>query len=69
LRPAGVDPGPTAIPLVVSELPPVRSTVDNAIARLNIGGERFVFFADTVTGRGTVVYRRYDGHYGLVTAE
>ncbi len=28
-----------------------------------------VFFVDTGTGRGRVVYRRYDGHYGTVGAE
>jgi hypothetical protein len=26
-----------------------------------------VFFADSVSGRGSVLYRRYDGHYGIVT--
>ena len=28
---------------------------------------RLVFFIDTDTGRGRVVYRRYDGHYGTLT--
>ncbi|MBO1414556.1 sigma 54 modulation/S30EA ribosomal C-terminal domain-containing protein, partial [Streptomyces sp. FH025] len=27
----------------------------------------FVFYTDTSTGRGNVLYRRYDGHYGLIT--
>lgn len=27
----------------------------------------FVFYIDVETGRGRIVYRRYDGHYGLVT--
>jgi hypothetical protein len=26
-----------------------------------------VFFADETTGRGNVLYHRYDGHYGLIT--
>ena len=38
-----------------------------AIERLNADGERFVFFANQATGRGNVLYHRYDGHYGLIT--
>ncbi|WP_327048745.1 sigma 54 modulation/S30EA ribosomal C-terminal domain-containing protein [Microbispora sp. NBC_01189] len=30
-------------------------------------GLPFVFFAGRRTGRGNVVYHRYDGHYGLIT--
>lgn len=41
--------------------------VDEAIERLDAGADPFVFFADPVTGRGNVVYRRYDGHCGLIT--
>lgn len=44
-----------------------RLTVTAAIARLEATGQRFVFFADAATGRGSVIYHRYDGHYGLVT--
>ena len=32
-------------------------------------GERFVFFENATTGRGNVIYRRYDGHYGLIAPE
>jgi hypothetical protein len=35
--------------------------------RLDVGVEPWVFFEDPDTGRGRVLYRRYDGHYGLVT--
>jgi hypothetical protein len=51
------------------ETPAAELSVDEAIERLNAGGEPFVFFASAVTGRGAVVYRRYDGHYGLITLE
>ncbi len=27
----------------------------------------FVFFRNPTTDRGNVIYRRYDGHYGLIT--
>lgn len=37
-----------------------------AIERLDADDEPFVFFIDATTGRGRVLYRRYDGHYGLI---
>lgn len=39
-----------------------------AVARLEVSGEPFVFYLDPETGRGRVLYIRYDGHYGLITA-
>lgn len=39
-----------------------------AITRLDVSGEPFVFYLDPETGRGRVLYIRYDGHYGLITA-
>ena len=32
-------------------------------------GDDHHFFVDEATGRGAVIYRRYDGHYGLLTLE
>lgn len=71
-RLAEVDPqrrpnGPLAVPLTVSEQPAPRMTVEEAEERLEMTGQPFVFFADAGTGRGSVVYHRYDGHYGLIT--
>ena len=45
--------------------PPVGS-VASARERLDAGNEPLVFFSDEVTGRGHVLYRRHDGHYGLI---
>jgi ribosome-associated translation inhibitor RaiA len=45
---------------------PPTETVDEALERLDAGGEPFVFFCDAATGRGAVAYLRYDGHYGLI---
>ena len=42
-------------------------SVSEAIERLDAGGERVVFFENATTGRGNVLYVRYDGHYGIVT--
>ncbi len=39
-----------------------------AVARLELSGEPFVFYLDVEDGRGRVLYMRYDGHYGLITA-
>lgn len=39
-----------------------------AVTRLDLSGEPFVFYLDAETGRGRVLYIRYDGHYGLITA-
>lgn len=45
---------------------PPALTIDDAIERLDVGDEPHVFFVDAANDRGAVVYRRYDGHYGLV---
>ncbi len=60
---------PTVPGLVVSRQSPPQLTVDQAVERLETAGEDRVFFANPDSGRGSVVYRRYDGHYGLITSE
>lgn len=42
-------------------------TLFDAQERLDAAHEPFVFFVNAETGRGNVVYRRFDGHYGLIT--
>jgi len=37
-----------------------------AVAEMNAVSHRFLFFENAATGRGNVIYRRYDGHYGLI---
>ncbi len=55
---------------VVSSPQPVpRLNLDDAIERLNLTAADHVFYADVASGRGNVLYRRYDGNYGLITAE
>lgn len=41
-------------------------SVDTAVAEMNELHHRFLFFVDEQTGRGAVMYLRYDGHYGLI---
>ena len=58
--------GATVDVTVEPDLAPTLS-VDEAVEWLNLSGEPFVFFAHAETGRGNVLYRRLDGHYGLIT--
>jgi hypothetical protein len=72
LRLARLESGPkwldlSAVPITLSPHPAPLLTVAEAVQRLDGTGWPFVFFADAHTGRGTVIYRRYDGHYGLIT--
>lgn len=67
-----VDPHPRAAafsgaPMTVDPLPAPVMDLPAARRRLEALGERFLFFADASTGRGKVLYHRYDGHYGLIT--
>ncbi|MEO3801842.1 HPF/RaiA family ribosome-associated protein [Nonomuraea sp. B1E8] len=59
--------GPVSIPLTVGSAPAPVLSVGQAVERLEATGRPFVFFADARTGRGNIVYHRYDGHYGLIT--
>lgn len=53
---------------VRQELPAPTLSTAEALERLDAGGEKFVFFVDSDSRRGTVAYHRYDGHYGLISA-
>jgi ribosome-associated translation inhibitor RaiA len=48
--------------------PPQTMTLEAAVDRLNVTNEPFLFYMDVETLRGAVLYRRHDGHYGVVTA-
>jgi hypothetical protein len=58
---------PAATPLAVRSAPAPCLAVSEAIERLELTGQPFVLFVDPDTERSTVVYHRYDGHYGLIT--
>jgi ribosome-associated translation inhibitor RaiA len=55
-----------ASPISVQQMPVTVSTIEEAEARLNLTDEPFAFFRSAETGRGEVLYRRRDGHYGLI---
>ncbi len=67
LDPRPDDLGPLANPVVRSDVVPPELEVSGALDLLNATGDRLLFFRNRATGRGNVIYRRYDGHYGLVT--
>jgi hypothetical protein len=49
-------------PTVLNHLP-----LNEAEVLLDECDEPFVFFAEPDSGRSQVLYRRFDGHYGLIT--
>jgi hypothetical protein len=58
---------PFQLPLTISSQPVPCLTVEQAIERLGLLGLPFIFFIDAAQGRASVLYSRYDGHYGLIT--
>jgi hypothetical protein len=58
---------PVVVPLTVSTVPAAALSLAEAKERLDLTDQPFLFFADSATGRGNVLYHRYDGHYGLIT--
>jgi Sigma 54 modulation/S30EA ribosomal protein C terminus len=58
--------GPVDPSVTVSKMPAPRLPVAEAATRLEAVGQPFLFFINTGTGRGNLIYHRYDGHYGLI---
>lgn len=58
---------PHEISLTISGQPAPCITVQEATERLGIVGLPFLFFIDAAQGRASVLYRRHDGHCGLIT--
>lgn len=59
---------PVSMPWTINVHDVPQLTPAQAVERLDATELPFRFFQDTATGRGSVVYHRYDGHYGLLTA-
>lgn len=58
--------GPVDPSIAVDAVPAPRLPVTEAVARLEATGQSFLFFVNTGTGRGNLLYHRYDGNYGLI---
>ena len=65
-RPEAIGPD-TVTPMRLAGLAAPRCTTEEATQELDLDILPFVFFVDAATGRGRVVYHRYDGNYGLIT--
>ena len=65
-RPRARRLGPVGPSITVSKIPVPRLPVTEATARLEVTGQLFLFFVNAETGRGNLIYHRYDGHYGLI---
>lgn len=57
---------PFALPVTISRHPVACLTEEEAEHRLDLLGLPFLFFIDAAQGRASVLYHRYDGHYGLI---
>lgn len=56
-----------ALPLTVNPRTIATLTPAEAADRLDAGWLPFLFFTNVSTGRGNLLYRRYDGQLGLVS--
>ncbi len=65
--PAAVAEPSSGIPVIVDDTPMPVLTLPEAVRALDGGGVPFLAFVGVGTGRGAVLYRRFDGHLGLVT--
>ncbi|HUY44724.1 MAG TPA: HPF/RaiA family ribosome-associated protein [Streptosporangiaceae bacterium] len=58
--------GPVAPSIAISETPAPRLSLAEAMARLEAAGQPFLFFVNSQTGRGNLIYHRFDSDYGLI---
>jgi hypothetical protein len=58
---------PFDLPLTISAQRIPCLTLEQAAERLGLLGLPFMFFIDAAQGRASVLYHRYDGHYGLIS--
>ena len=57
---------PPPVPLIVNSRPTPILADDDAVTRISEHGLRFLFYTSPNTGRGQLLYPRYDGSLGLV---
>ena len=68
-RPAPDRLGPLPEAVTLSEHPAPVLTLTEAISRLDLLGQPFVFFVNPDTGHASLLYHLYDGHYGLIDTD
>lgn len=68
VAPALIDQlSPFELAVTISPQPLACLTERKAIERIGVLGLPFLFFIDAAQGRASVLYHRFDGHYGLIT--
>ncbi len=65
--PAGCSEPGSGVSVLPADLRPPRIELAEAARRLTHSGAEHLFFVDAATGRGSVLYRRYPGHYALIS--
>jgi ribosome-associated translation inhibitor RaiA len=67
IQPAAV-PRPAEADAIPREASRYTDPLDEAaaLAEMDVLDHRFLYFTNAATGRGCVLYLRYDGHYGLI---
>jgi hypothetical protein len=63
---AAAPPRPSIVPLAMDPRPAPLLNRDQAVASLDRTGLAHLFFQDAASGRGSLLYRRFDGHYALI---
>lgn len=63
---AAAPPHRSTVPLTLSPHSAPRLTEQRAVERLETAELPFLFYAHPDSGRGRVLYRRFDGHLGLI---
>jgi hypothetical protein len=58
---------PASVAITVNPHPTPILTPRRATDHINRHGLPFLFFTDPTTARGNLLYRRYDGHFTLIT--
>ncbi|MER7756771.1 sigma 54 modulation/S30EA ribosomal C-terminal domain-containing protein [Kitasatospora sp. NPDC097643] len=66
---AAAPPRRGSVPLTLSPCAAPRLSEAQAVGRLVDAELPFLFFAHPVSGRGRVLYRRFDGHLGLIAGK
>ena len=69
LKQISASDGVFVAPVAIDPAPAPVLEIGEAIVALDVGDGRFLFFVERSRGRGAVLYRRSDGHYGLIAAE
>ncbi|MGY2063251.1 sigma 54 modulation/S30EA ribosomal C-terminal domain-containing protein, partial [Nocardia gipuzkoensis] len=65
--PSATTKGPALF--IVNPRPAMALNEDEAVDRLGEHGLPFLFYTDPGTGRGNLLYRRYDANMGLTTPD